>query len=131
MPQFSPTSTIARARRLRSNPTPAEAIFWQIVRKRRIGGLRFLRQFVITHDGEHTSNRNYIIDFYCPALRLCIEIDGGVHEDEEQQAYDEARQAYLEGQGYVVLRFSNETVLSEPVQVKTFLREFALRRAAA
>ena len=90
-----------------------------------------MRQFVITHDGEHTSNRNYIIDFYCPALRLCIEIDGGVHEDEEQQAYDEARQAYLEGQGYVVLRFSNETVLSEPVQVKAFLREFTSRRAAA
>ena len=102
MPQLSPTSTVARARRLRSNPTLAEAAFWEIVRKRRIGGLRFLRQFVITHDGERTSNRNYIIDFYCSALRLCIEIDGSVHRDEEQQAYDEARQAYLEGQGYVV-----------------------------
>ena len=118
MPSRSRTSITISARRLRARPTPAEAVFWELVRKRRIEGRRFLRQYVIAHGGARTANRNYIIDFYCAALRLCVEIDGRVHDGEQQRAYDAERDAYLREAGYYVVRYTNERVLEQPQIVR-------------
>ena len=90
------------ARRMRQALTPAERTLWEALRERRLAGPRFRCQ--------HPVGR-FILDFYCPAHRLVIEVDGGVHDD--QIEYDEARATVLHGYGYRVLRFRNEKITSE------------------
>ena len=107
------TSPLTKARCLRTNQTPAEAAFWELVRRRRVDGWKFTRQHVIAHDGEHTAGRNYIVDFYLPEIRLCVEIDGGVHLGEVQADYDRAREESLRSMGYAVVRFTNVEVLTD------------------
>jgi len=86
--------TVARARALRRAMSPPEAALWQILRARP-GGLKFRRQ--------HPAGP-YVLDFYCPAARLAIEIDGIAHEMGANPERDERRDAWLEAQGYRVLR---------------------------
>jgi very-short-patch-repair endonuclease len=90
---------IERARQMRAGPTPAEALVWKKLRKRQLGGLKFRRQHII---------HAYIVDFYCPAARLVIEIDGAVHEKQEE--YDQERDKILQESGYHVVRFKNADV---------------------
>ena len=66
---------------------------------------RFLRQYSVDH---------YVIDFYCPKLKLAVEIDGDVHELSDQQEYDKHRQEYLESYGITFLRITNEELLANP-----------------
>lgn len=89
---------------MRHNPTPAEDALWQKIRNRRIHGAKFRRQHAI---------EGFIVDFVCITHRLVIEVDGSIHDDPEQQAYDIQRQDLLESHGYHVLRFTNEQVLRE------------------
>jgi very-short-patch-repair endonuclease len=91
------------ARRLRQNQTLAEKILWNLVRNRRLGGLKFMRQIAIDR---------YFADFVCEACRLIVELDGAAHDGRE--IYDERRTETLERLGYVVLRFRNERVLTDP-----------------
>lgn len=93
---------IERARQMREKPTPTEALLWEKLRKRQLGGLKYRRQHII-----HT----FIVDFYCPAARLVIEIDGSVHAAQED--YDQEREACLKVLGYEVVRFSNKVVEEE------------------
>ena len=93
----------ANARRLRQNQTLAEKTLWKLVRNRRAGGFKFLRQVPIDR---------YFADFVCEAGKLIVELDGAVHEGRED--YDENRTRTLELFGYVVLRFHNERVLADP-----------------
>jgi len=79
--------------------TPTETILWEALRGRRLGGLRFRRQQVV--DG-------FIVDFYCDAARLVIEVDGEVHQD--QQGHDAARDQILAEQGLRTVRFTNDEV---------------------
>jgi very-short-patch-repair endonuclease len=90
------------ARGLRKNPTDAEFKLWQNIREKRIRGYQFYRQKNIG---------NYIVDFYCPAGKLIIELDGGQHYSEEGMESDEIRDNYLTGLGFTVLRFSDRDVL--------------------
>lgn len=94
---------IANARRLRQDQTLAERTLWKLVRNRRLGGFRFLRQ--------HPIDR-YIADFVCEAGKLIVELDGPVHDGRE--AFDARRTEVLERFGYVVIRFRNEHVLIDP-----------------
>ena len=94
---------IAQARRLRRDQTLAEKTFWTIVRNRRLGGFRFLRQAPIDR---------YIADFVCEAAKLIVELDGPVHDERED--YDARRTEALELYGYTVLRLRNEQVLADP-----------------
>ena len=100
-----------RAREMRRGPTMAEERLWERLRDRQLLGLKFRRQVQI--DG-------YIADFCCRELRLIVEVDGKVHETQEQSAHDTNRDAYLRTRGYIVLRFPNEEVLlnSRSVQEK-------------
>ena len=72
---------VALAKANRHQPTPAEAAAWALLRNRRCLGLKFRRQHVI---------RGFIVDFYCPELRLAVEVDGTVHRGRTQAEYDEA-----------------------------------------
>ena len=88
------------ARRLRKTPTDAEMRLWAVLRRRQIEGARFRRQAPIGP---------YVVDFACFAERLVVEVDGGQHA--HQQDRDTARTAWLETQGFRVLRFWNHEVL--------------------
>ena len=90
------------ARELRTNPTDAELKLWQNIRGKRIQGCQFYRQKNIG---------NYIVDFYCPAGKLIIELDGGQHYSEDEVKSDAIRDNYLTGLGFTVLRFSDRDVL--------------------
>ena len=92
------------ARGLRKNPTDAEFKLWQNIREKRIRGYQFYRQKNIG---------NYIVDFYCPAGKLIIELDGGQHNQPEDREYDAERTAYLNAHGVKVVRFWNNEVLCE------------------
>jgi very-short-patch-repair endonuclease len=84
----------------RRQATAAEQVLWEAIRDRQVCGLKFRRQHPV---------KPYVLDFYCPDWMLAVEVDGGVHDWEWEE--DEIRTAYLEGQGYRVLRFRNEEVL--------------------
>ena len=103
-----------RARVMRQNPTPAEAILWKRLRRKQIGGFRFRRQ--------HPINR-FIVDFYCPQARLVIEVDGAVHDEPGHAEYDEDRQGFLQALGLRVLRFSNAQVIRETDTVVEVIAE--------
>ena len=90
------------ARHMRHTPARAEDVLWQRIRNRRIGGVKFRRQHAI---------EGFVVDFVCIERRLIIEVDGDIHEEPDQQAYDQQRQAVLESRGFRVLRFTNEEVL--------------------
>jgi len=94
---------VATARRLRQDQTLAEKVVWKLVRNRRLGGFRFLRQVSIDR---------YFADFVCEAAKLIVELDGAAHDGRED--YDARRTETLELFGYRVLRFRNERVLADP-----------------
>ena len=91
-----------RARELRSRMTDAEVFLWSKLRRKQLYNVTFCRQKTIG---------NYIVDFYCKAAQLVIEIDGGQHYQEEAMLRDAKRDTYLRGMGLTVLRFSNLDVL--------------------
>lgn len=90
---------------LRKHLTPAEAKLWTYLKKSQIEGRKFRRQHSVG---------NYILDFYCPAERLAIELDGEVHNTDSAQEYDHERDLFLSSVGIKVLRFENKWVFQEP-----------------
>ena len=90
---------IDRARQLRRTMTPAETKLWQALRANRLGGFHFRRQQIIG---------SYIVDFYCHATELVVEVDGEIHL--AQQADDRHRDGFLQDLGLTVLRFTNREV---------------------
>jgi very-short-patch-repair endonuclease len=92
------------ARDLRNNSTREERWLWKALCGDRMAGFRFRRQQPIGP---------YIVDFFCPAAKLVVELDGNQHYEEDAVAYDEARTRWLEAQGCTVLRFKNEDVRKE------------------
>jgi very-short-patch-repair endonuclease len=88
-----------RARTLRRDGTDVERRLWQKLRNAQIDGASFRRQ--------HAAG-NYILDFYCPALQIAIELDGGQHAQVAQQ--DRLRDEWLAQRGVTVLRFWNSDV---------------------
>ena len=90
----------ARSRELRNNATEAERKLWTFVSARKLAGVRFNRQFPIGP---------FICDFVSRTQKLVIEVDGGQHAVDVER--DQARTAYLEAQGYRVIRFWNNDVL--------------------
>ena len=97
-----------RARELRRQMTAAETVLWQELRGGRLGGVHFRRQHAVGP---------FILDFYCAASGLGIEVDGGVHEGRE--VVDRMRTEALETRGIRILRFRNEDVLSDLPRVLT------------
>ena len=96
---------VQRARELRKQQTPAEALFWEIVRDRQFLGLKFRRQ--------HQAG-DYILDFYCHEALIAVELDGPVHD--KRKTKDANRDAYLKSQGIKVIRITNHDLLNNPEQ---------------
>jgi very-short-patch-repair endonuclease len=94
----------AAAKKLRANTTPHERILWRALKELPIEGTHFRRQAPIGP---------YIVDFFCPAKRLIIELDGGHHNEDATAARDGERQAWLEREGYRVIRFWNSEVSAD------------------
>ena len=111
------------ARKLRRNQTPAELFFWEKVRKRQVLGRRFNRQFIIQHEDIMGKKAFFIVDFYCHEQKLIVELDGSIHQEEEQQRYDEQRTSILEEMGFKVIRFENKEVLEAWDDVEERLKQ--------
>ncbi len=89
-------------KKLRNQSTRAEKYLWMYIRNRQVEGVKFRRQH---------SYGPYIMDFYCPALRLCIEVDGAWHYTIEGMYKDQIRTEYLNNASIEVIRFENRDVL--------------------
>jgi ribA/ribD-fused uncharacterized protein len=120
---------IARSSRRRS--TPSEAFVWEMVRNRQLLGLKFRRQHVLGP---------FVADFYCPELRLVLEIDGGIHLDPVQAEKDRLRDDWMRIRDFQVLRVSasgidremlaqkvGEFIPSSPVPLSLVERERGVR----
>ena len=92
------------ARELRKNMTETEQILWKRLRRKQILGVPFYRQKPLAQ---------FIVDFYCAAAMLVIELDGSQHYAPDAQQYDAVRTQTLEAMGLRVLRFDNRQVLQE------------------
>ncbi|MEM6329748.1 MAG: endonuclease domain-containing protein [Planctomycetota bacterium] len=111
--------THRRSVELRKNATHPEKVLWHAVRNRQLAGLKFRRQNPVGR---------YIVDFCCMKARLAIELDGESHEG--HQDYDARRRAFVESEGYRVLRFTNDQVLSNLDGVLEAIRVAAVGNAA-
>jgi very-short-patch-repair endonuclease len=107
------------AKQLRADMTRAEQILWAALRPSRMKDLRFRRQHAIGR---------FILDFYCPARMLAVEVDGGIHDDPDQAERDAARTQALAAIGIEVLRIRNEQVEHDLDGTLTLIRDAAHRR---
>ena len=92
-------SKLENARKLRREMTPHERKLWYM----------FLRKYPVKIYKQRIIGQ-YIVDFYCAAAKLVIEVDGSQHYEETEQSYDAQRSAYLENLGLKVLRYSNREI---------------------
>ncbi len=92
---------LTRRKELRKNLTPAEAYLWSQLKAKKLENRRFQKQHSIDH---------YIVDFYCWAEKLIIELDGEVHMNAFAEEKDAKRDAHLQYLGFNVLRFENKMV---------------------
>ena len=101
--------TREQAKSLRKSLTPSEQLLWRALRHRLpLAGTHFRRQVAIGP---------YIADFCCLTHRLIIEADGEQHGFDDQRRHDGRRTAYLEEQGFVVLRFWNNEITRDIASV--------------
>ncbi|MGR6756962.1 endonuclease domain-containing protein [Aeromonas veronii] len=107
------------AKRLRRDATQAEQKLWQQLRNRRLAGLKFRRQMPIGP---------YVVDFISLEQGLVIEVDGSQHDEQAARKHDETRTAYLNQQGFRVIRVWNNDVLSRLNAVLDFIL-LSLRQA--
>ena len=105
------------AKRLRREMTAPERILWKVVRRNGIDGFHFRRQQAIA---------GYVVDFYCDAGKVAIELDGGVHQ--EQWKYDDARDRAISRIGIRVLRISNEAMLDSEAVIGLIRKALRSRR---
>lgn len=115
--QDLPEEKRVAARQLRKDMTEAERRLWQALRNGQMNGHRFRRQQVL--DG-------YIVDFYCHSLGLVVEVDGPVHD--QQQEYDQARDKTLAMRGLTILRFKNQEVMDDILTVLRRISTYALKQ---
>src|SRR5258706_4852051 len=89
-------------RELRSRLTPEESYLWSFLQRRQLGGRKFRRQHSVGP---------YVLDFYCPAERLAVELDGAAHDHEAAQDRDAIRTRFLQSAGIRMVRFENREVI--------------------
>lgn len=107
---------IERCREMRKNPTRAEKLLWECLRKKQLDGYKFRRQHPIL---------GFVVDFYCHELRLAIELDGSVHLISDQAELDTYRSQALQDEGVFVLRFWNSEVINNVENVLEEIRKKA------
>ncbi|MET4389367.1 very-short-patch-repair endonuclease [Bradyrhizobium sp. F1.4.3] len=114
----------AAAQRLRANTTPHERKLWRALKDLPIEGSHFRRQAPIGP---------YVVDFFCPAKRLILEIDGGHHNEDDVAKRDLERQRWLESEGYRVVRFWNSEITGDLTAVleRIYVELYGSREAEA
>jgi very-short-patch-repair endonuclease len=108
------------AREMRRNPTRAEGRMWCWLRNRRFSGVKFRRQVPIGR---------YIVDFYCPQLKVAIELDGTHHRVAGMDEYDDRRTRDLRRRGIYVLRIPNELLIRDSLMVSEMISAVITGRA--
>lgn len=86
---------------MRNNSTNAEIILWNHLKDKALLGYKFRRQYSVDQ---------FIMDFYCPVLKLAVELDGNIHLNKEIKEHDENRDAFLKSFGITIIRFCNDDV---------------------
>lgn len=104
---------VNRARRLRQTQSVAEEILWQRLRRNQLNGWGFRRQ---------APAGKYVADFLCHKLNLIVEVDGPMHDSQEQQLFDAARTADLEKVGLLVIRVKERVVRDATEHVIDWIR---------
>jgi very-short-patch-repair endonuclease len=102
---FNKSTEKEKRRQLRRDQTYCEKIVWLYLRNRKTLGYKFRRQYSVD---------KYVIDFYCPELKLAVEIDGNIHDEPDQKEYDAHRQEHIEKFGIIFIRITNEELLGNP-----------------
>jgi len=115
----TPEVILGHAREMRKVPTEAELLLWKQLRGRNLGNLKFRRQQPM---------QGYILDFYCEAARLGVEVDGEIHLGVDQSKYDQQRSEYLAEYGIKIIRFTNDQVISNMREVLDSIKESANQR---
>ncbi len=115
-----PARTKSAAKRLRREMSPPEVILWQHLRGERLEGLRFRRQ--------HPVGR-FVLDFYCDAARLAVEVDGAQHFEDDAVARDAQRDAWCANRGIETLRVPAIDVFNELDGVLRLILDVAQARA--
>lgn len=111
--------TLQLSRDLRRGQTPAEETLWKLLRTKKADGLKFRRQHPLG---------KFIADFYCPELRLVIELDGGVHKKTLEQ--DRSRDEAITRHNVRVVRFKNHEILNQPeTAIEEKIRRLSLDRS--
>ncbi len=103
-----PAAISGLPQQLRLRQTDAERVLWTFLRSRQLAGFKFRRQHPVGP---------YVLDFYCPAARLAVEVDGEQHATPEQERHDDVRTHFLTELGIRVIRFSNQEVITQRTAV--------------
>lgn len=101
---FNPKNTKAKRRYLRNNMTEAEIKLWSALKGRTLCNKKFRRQHGIG---------KYVVDFYCPEVKLAVEVDGESHYHQHGRKHDERRTEFLNSLDIKVVRFTNDQILYE------------------
>jgi len=104
---------------LRNHSTSAEATLWKILQKRKVANLKFRRQHSIG---------NYVLDFYCPEIKLGIELDAEFHSGPAIEQKDRDRNSYFENLSIEILHFENRWVFEYPQDIIEAIEEVNNRR---
>ena len=95
--------------------TPSERMLWKHISDKQLDGWRFRRQHGFGP---------YVLDFYCPVLKLCIEVDGEIHQRTDVVEKDKERTSFLESNGIKVIRFTNDEIENDISDVLEQIRRF-------
>ncbi len=102
-------------RLLRHDMTPSERMLWKHISYKQLDGWRFRRQHGFGP---------YVLDFYCPVLKLCIEVDGEIHQRTDVFEKDKERTSFLGSNGIKVIRFTNDEIENDISDVLERIRRF-------
>ena len=116
---FNRNSEKEKRRQLRKSMPAAEALLWSKIRAKRLLGRKFRRQYSVGP---------YVVDFYCPELKLAVEVDGDSHFQPGALEKDQRRQAFIESFDIKFLRFTNEDVTRNTDGVLDVIRSFMVDR---
>jgi very-short-patch-repair endonuclease len=119
-PKINPKKTKKQRQYLRNNMTKWEVRLWNDLKDKKMLGFKVRRQYGI---------ENYIVDFYCPALKLAIEIDGDVHYFEEKVKKDKEKNGTLNAEGIKVIRIENLDFEEDYESVILYLEDIFRDRA--
>ena len=118
-PLYNNKNLKEKRKELRSNSTSAEAVLWRMLKGKQIEGKKWRRQFSIG---------NYISDFYCPEIKLGVELDGNEHYTVIGKFNDARREEYLNTIGITIIRFENKDIWCSIEHVIETIREYSLNK---